>query len=160
MTFILGKCQWVMEEKARKGWESCQTTTQVPPCRRGRGSDGNDSDTGESKDGLPGQSESSGQGCHLRISHLRRLGPRPSPWCAQSWSRSSQQDVCLRAGAALGFRSPHPRSWSAVPPAAAGLHGCAKDHQRTEQGSIPPLSLKQGGGRGGEKPERAALRLF
>lgn len=33
---------------------------------------------------------------------------------------------------------------SAVPPAAA------QDHQRPEQGSIPPLSLKRGGGRRGK----------
>lgn len=119
----LGRCWWGMEEKARKWWESYQTTTQVPQRRRGRESDGNDSDTGQSKEGLPRLSESSGQSCHPRSLHLPGPGPPLSPWCVQSWTRSSHGKCASEQPTALGFISQHPWSWSAMLPVAAELHG-------------------------------------
>lgn len=99
----LGRCWWGMEEKARKWWESYQTTTQVPQRRRGRESDGNDSDTGQSKEGLPRLSESSGQSCHPRSLHLWTRSPSVSLMCSVM-DQEQPWEVCLRATHSSGFQ--------------------------------------------------------
>ena len=115
--------------------------------------DGNDSDTGESKDGLPAQSGSSGQGCHSRIP------------ISADWAPVRLPDV-LGQGAGAASRT------CASEPAQLW----ASDHRIRGPGQPCPLQLLRttsaqnraryrrsvwsGAGGVGGKPERAALRLF
>lgn len=85
-------------------------TTEVE--KRGNGLHGSDLDTGQSKEGSPGLSGSSGQSCHQRSPCLLRLGLPLSPCCVQSLTRSSQWEVCIKASTDLGFRSQHLQPWS------------------------------------------------
>ena len=108
--FYLGKCLWRNGDDAKKRWESQQTPMQVTTAVKKRKNelDGSDLDAGQSKECLARLSESPQAKIAIRgVLCLPGLGLPLSPLCAQSWTRSSQQEVCPHAKAATGFRTEH-----------------------------------------------------